>query len=112
LLGAGGASSVTGIALLAVAPSLPSNCNDTTRTCSRKPGESDAQLKDDQDQAGRSKQLPIWGAIALASGGFLAATGLGMYFYYKPSSDKPAQGARITPYAAPGGGGVTPGRTF
>jgi hypothetical protein len=111
LTGLGGAGIVTGIVLLAAAPSLPASCDEDTRTCARLPGQTDESFSDDQSTAGRARQMPIFGGILLLSGAFLAATGLGMYFYYKPSADKSSR-ATITPYATPGGGGLSALATF
>lgn len=105
--GLGVAQVITGIVLIAVAPDTPDNCSVTTRTCTRKPGESDASFQDDQSTAGQSRQFPALGGIAIASGALFLVTGAAMYFWYKPSEKKSASTKPIvTPYASPNGGGL------
>lgn len=111
--GLGAASLITGIVLHAAAPDLPSNCIEGTRTCTRKPNQSDASFNEDQEQAGEAQLMPNLGNIAIAGGAVLLVAGVSMYFWYhqdspgksasnKPSTPKPI----LTPYAGPTGGGL------
>jgi hypothetical protein len=104
--GLGAAQIITGIVLVAAAPDTPSNCDDATRTCVRLPGQTNAQLNDDQEQAGRADKMPTLGAMAIVSGATFLATGLAMYLWYRPSSRTAASRPAIVPYAAPDGGGL------
>jgi hypothetical protein len=110
--GLGVAQIAVGIILVAAAPETPDNCNEDTRTCARKTGQSDASLREDQEQAGEAKHMPTLGAIAVVSGAAFVATGLAMYFWYKPDGAKNARGPSITPYVAPSGGGLAARASF
>ncbi len=96
----------TGIILVAAAPDTPSNCNEDTRTCGRKPGQSDASLREDQEQAGESQHMPTLGAIAVVSGAVFLAAGVAMYFWYKPQTTRSGRVPAIVPYAGASGGGL------
>lgn len=111
--GLGAASLITGIVLHVAAPDLPDNCVEGTRTCTRKPNQSDASFNEDQEQAGEAQLMPNLGNVAIAGGAVLLVAGVSMYFWYhqdtpgksasnKPSTPKPI----LTPYAGPTGGGV------
>jgi hypothetical protein len=111
--GLGAASLITGIVLHVAAPDLPSNCLEGTRTCTRKPNQSDASFNEDQEQAGEAQLMPNLGNIAIAGGAVLLVAGVSMYFWYhqdspgksasnKPSTPKPI----LTPYAGPTGAGL------
>jgi hypothetical protein len=98
------------------APDVPSNCAENTRTCTRKPNQSDASFNEDQEQAGEAQLMPNLGNIAIAGGAVLLVAGVSMYFWYhqdsggKSASNKPATKTStkpiLTPYAGPTGGGV------
>lgn len=110
--GIGAASLITGIVLHVAAPDLPSNCIESTRTCTRKPNQSDASFNEDQEQAGEAQLMPNLGNIAIAGGAVLLVAGVSMYFWYhqdgssKSASNKPSSKPILTPYAGPTGGGV------
>jgi hypothetical protein len=111
--GLGAASLITGIVLHVAAPDLPSNCIEGTRTCTRKPNQSDASFNEDQEQAGEAQLMPNLGNVAIAGGAVLLVAGVSMYFWYhqdspgKSASNKPTTPKPIlTPYAGPTGAGV------
>lgn len=110
--GLGAASLITGIVLHVAAPDLPSNCVEGTRTCTRKPNQSDASFNEDQEQAGEAQLMPNLGNIAIAGGAVLLVAGVSMYFWYhqdggsKSAANKPSTKPILTPYAGPTGGGV------
>jgi len=105
--GLGAASLITGIVLHVAAPDLPSNCIEGTRTCTRKPNQSDASFNEDQEQAGEAQLMPNLGNIAIAGGAVLLVAGVSMYFWYHQDTSKTASKKPIlTPYAGPNGGGV------
>jgi hypothetical protein len=105
--GLGAASIITGVVLHVASPDMPSNCIESTRTCTRKPNQSDASFSEDQDQAGQAQLLPNLGNIAIAGGAVLLVAGVSMYFWYHQDTSKMASKKPIlTPYAGPNGGGV------
>jgi hypothetical protein len=107
--GLGAASLITGIVLHVAAPDLPSNCIEGTRTCTRKPNQSDASFNEDQEQAGEAQLMPNLGNIAIAGGAVLLVAGVSMYFWYHQDNSKSAANTKkpiLTPYAGPTGGGV------
>lgn len=110
--GLGAASLITGIVLHVAAPDLPENCIEGTRTCTRKPNQSDASFNEDQEQAGEAQLMPNLGNIAIAGGAVLLVAGVSMYFWYhqdsagKSAKAKPSTKPMFAPYAGPGGGGV------
>jgi hypothetical protein len=109
--GLGAASLITGIVLHVAAPDLPSNCLEGTRTCTRKPNQSDASFNEDQEQAGEAQLMPNLGNIAIAGGAVLLVAGVSMYFWYhqdspgKSAANKPSTKPILTPYAGPTGAG-------
>lgn len=110
--GLGAASLITGIVLHVAAPDLPSNCVEGTRTCTRKPNQSDASFNEDQEQAGEAQLMPNLGNVAIAGGAVLLVAGVSMYLWYhqdggsKSAANKPSTKPLITPYAGPTGGGL------
>lgn len=109
--GLGVASLITGIVLHVAAPDLPSNCLEGTRTCTRKPNQSDASFNEDQNQAGEAQLMPNLGNVAIAGGAVLLVAGVSMYFWYhqdspgKSAANKPSNKPILTPYAGPTGAG-------
>lgn len=111
--GLGVAQLVTGIVLVAASPSMPANCQEGTRTCSRKPGQSEASFHDDQRQAGDSQQMTSWGTIGIASGAVFLVAGAAMYFWYNRDASRTASSKPIVvPYAGANGGGLAAVATF
>jgi hypothetical protein len=106
VVGAGVVGVAVGVVLIATTPSIPSNCNETTTTCTRKPGESDAEFKEDQDQAGRGKNQPVIGAVVTGVGGALVVGGL-IWHFLEPTGDRSSTaGAKVRPQVGPGYGGL------
>jgi hypothetical protein len=111
--GIGAASIITGIVLHVAAPDLPSNCIESTRTCTRKPNQSDASFQEDQKDAGQAQLMPNLGNIAIAGGAVFLVAGVSMYFWYHQDASKSAKSKPIvTPYAGPNGGGIAGFLTF
>jgi hypothetical protein len=110
--GLGAASLITGIVLHVAAPDLPSNCLEGTRTCTRKPNQSDASFNEDQEQAGEAQLMPNLGNVAIAGGAVLLVAGVSMYFWYhqdspgKSAANKTKTKPIVTPYAGPTGAGL------
>lgn len=111
--GLGAAQLVTGIVLVAAAPSMPDNCSAGTRTCTRLPGQSDASFKQNQQDAGNAQQMTSWGLIGIGSGSVFLLAGAAMYLWYnrdvtRTASSKPL----VMPYANANGGGLAAVATF
>ncbi len=112
--GLGAAQLIAGTVLLVAAPSMPANCDEGTRTCVRKPGQSEASFQQDQQDAGDSQQMSSWGLIGVASGGVFLVAGAAMWLWYhrdvgaKSASAKPI----VVPYAGANGGGLAAVATF
>lgn len=112
--GLGVAQIATGVVLLVAAPDMPDNCNDTTRTCTRKPGQSATSFDEDQGQAGDAQQMNAFGVIGIASGAVFLAAGAAMYFWYHRDPGSSAASAKpvVVPYAGTNGGGLAAVATF
>lgn len=108
VVGVGGAALVTGVVVLATAPSLPADCDKAAEVCARRPGESTADLEARQDTAGRAKGQPTAGLLIAIGGGVLAAGGLAWH-WLEPTGPKKTGGPRVRPSMAPGYVGVTIG---
>ena len=113
VVGAGGVAAAVGAVLLATAPSLPTGCDEGNGTCTRLPGETEAQYQDRREQAGASVQQPIWGIVTLAAGGALIAGGL-VWHFLEPTGPKEQEAGKlkVRPLVAPGYGGVALGARF
>lgn len=113
LVGVGGAAVVAGIVVLATAPALPAGCNETTKTCSRLPNETENQYQKRQSEAGTSKDQPVAGAIVAAAGGALVIGGL-LWHILEPTG--PAESAatkpKLRPETGPGYAGLSFGGSF
>lgn len=105
VVGAGVVASAVGIVVVATAPKYPSNCNESTETCTRRPGESDADFKADQDTAGAAKDQPLYGVITIAGGGALIVGGL-VWHFLEPTGPSSSAKAKLAPHVAPGYGGL------
>lgn len=111
VVGVGGAGIATGIVLVATSPARPDNCNRDTETCTRKPGESDAAFKADQDQAGRADAQPVLGWAVAGIGAAFVVGGL-MWHFLEPTGDAKTSRTRVVPWTTANGGGVTVGGAF
>lgn len=111
LVGIGSAAIVAGVILIVTAPARPSNCNKDLETCSRKPQESDADLKADQDQAGKADTQPVIGLGVAAAGAAVVVGGL-VWHFVEPTGPDTSGKLRVMPWAGPSSGGVTLGARF
>ncbi|HEY8072737.1 MAG TPA: hypothetical protein VIF62_01475 [Labilithrix sp.] len=94
--GVGGALVVTGVLLFVLAPTAPKNCDASSGACTKTPGESDAQLAKDKDDANTNTNDQKLGLIALIAGGFFLVSGLAWHFL-EPTG--PATASRGLPWA-------------
>lgn len=110
LVGAGVVTTAVGVVLLLTTPSLPPGCDEKTKECTLLPGEtkqSDAYVKR-RDEAGRSVNQPVAGAIVTAAGGALIVGGLVWYFLEPTGPKETAQSKRprVSPQIGQGFAGL------
>lgn len=114
VVGLGGAGVVAGIVVLATAPSLPGGCSASTKTCTRFPGEPQADFDDRQKRAGASQTQPTVGAVILGAGGALVVGGL-LWHFLEPTGPVEKTGKakpKVEPQVAPGYAGLSLGGSF
>lgn len=115
VVGIGAAGVATGVVLVATAPSRPANCNVDTKTCTRVPGESDAQFRDEQDRAGKADSQPVLGWAVAGIGAAFVAGGL-LWHFLEPtgasSTSAKASRPRVLPWTTATAGGVSIGGAF
>jgi hypothetical protein len=87
VVGAGVATVITGVVVLALSPALPAGCNAVIRACTRDATESAADLTARQQEAGRSESQPTEGFIIGAIGLGVVAGGL-LWHFLEPSADR------------------------
>jgi hypothetical protein len=107
LVGVGGAGIVAGVVIVATTPDRPSNCNKDTATCARRTGESDADLKADQDRAGKADTQPVIGYGVVAGGAALVIAGLVWHFVEPTGPKTSGSDVRVTPWTSPRSAGLT-----
>lgn len=111
VVGVGAAAAVTGVVVLATSPSRPSNCDASSTKCTRLPGESDSDFKNDQDTAGRADSQPTLGAVILVAGLAVAGGGL-LWHFLEPTGPTKETALRIVPWTTGSATGVTLGARF
>lgn len=104
LVGAGVVATGVGIAVIATAPEFPDNCDKATETCTRRPGQSEADFQRDQDTSGRAKDQPVWGTVVTVGGVVLVAGGL-LWHFLEPTGPKDEAKTKLRPSVGPGYGG-------
>jgi hypothetical protein len=102
LVGAGAIVGVTGALVLLTSPTRPSNCSADSRTCTRSPGETDAELEEEQTRAGNADTQPRIGLALVGAGVLVAGAGL-LWHFLEPSGR--SRGARTELLPAPRGYG-------
>lgn len=104
VVGAGVATVISGVVLLALSPALPAGCNAVTKTCMRDATESAADLAARQEDAGRSEAQPTEAFIVGAIGLGVVAGGL-LWHFLEPSASSPSSdrhgSLQITPWTSP-----------
>lgn len=93
---------VTGVVLLLVRPSLPTNCDPDTGKCTRLAAQTDAQFAADRDDAGTNRALLGAGLATLLGGAAVTGAGVLWYVLEKP---KPRT-AMLAPWLQGSAGGV------
>lgn len=99
-VGVGGALLVTGLVLFLTA-STPEGCDDDTQTCAKRAGQTDADVQQNQEDAGSARGRRIIGVGSIVGGGVIAAAGLAWHFLEKPTTT-----ASISPWLNGGSGGA------
>lgn len=105
LVGAGAVALAVGIPIVLTAPKRPDNCNPDTQECTRQPGQSDDDLREDRERAARAKDMPVIGATVAGIGGALVIGGL-LWHFLEPTGAK-KEAARIRPIVTPSYGGLS-----
>jgi hypothetical protein len=100
VVGAGVATVITGVVVLALSPALPAGCNAVTKTCTRDASESAADFAARQEDAGRSEAQPTEGFIIGAIGLGVVAGGL-LWHFLEPSAPSDRRGSlQLTPWTS------------
>lgn len=105
-MGAGAAALVTGIVIIAAAPSVPSNCNEGTSECTtttKGAPITSTQLQHDQSQAEEHVNLDRLGIIVSTLGVIALAAGVTWFLL----DDTSSRTASITPWITADSGGVS-----
>jgi hypothetical protein len=114
----GAAIVVGGIAVVLTAPSLPSGCDRSSRTCTPSPSETAQGLQQRQDQAGQSVGQPIVGALVIGTGALVLGGALAWHFLEStqlrtsPSAASLKRVRHLAPWFAREGGGMAVTGTF
>ena len=111
VVGVGAAVVITGIVVLATAPSLPEACNSDSKKCERTPGQSDASFQEVQDQAQASESRPVVGGVLLGTGLVVVAGGL-LWHFLEPTGPKKTTAWHLSPFTGAAGTGAVVGGTF
>lgn len=107
VVGVGGLAVALGVVLIVTGPSIPSNCNGSSNTCSATAAHPDrsAELKADQDQAGKAKDVKLGGEVTIAIGGALVVGGL-VWHFLEPTGPSSSGKSRIVPEVGNGYAGL------
>ncbi len=115
VVGLGGAAVITGAILLVAAPKVPSNCNESSGSCTAVPASEDAgQLANERSQAGTSVGERKGGLIAIISGAGVIGIGL-LWHFLEPTGPVEKTGntkPSLVPAVAPGYAGMSLGGSF
>lgn len=111
VVGIGGVGLVTGVVLVATTPTRPENCNEGTQTCTRLPGQSDADSKADQEQAGKADSQPVLGWAITGIGAAFVVGGL-LWHFLEPTGEAKTAKPRVLPWTTGTASGVSLGGTF
>lgn len=106
VVGAGVVTLAVGIVLVATAPSLPVGCDKSSKACDLLPNETreSPSYIDRRDEAGRSVNQPVIGAVVAGAGGVLIAGGL-IWHFLEPTGPKESSKTKVQPQLGPGYGG-------
>jgi hypothetical protein len=110
VVGIGGIGVVTGIVLVATTPSRPGNCIEATQTCQRLEGQSEADFKSDQEQAGKADSQPVLGWAITGIGAAFVVGGL-LWHFLEPTGAQTAK-TKVLPWTTGQASGVGVGGSF
>lgn len=105
VVGVGGVAVVTGIVMIATAPSLPSGCRSDTRTCTQREGETPADYSERQDRASSAVNQPLFGALTAGVGAGIVGLGL-LWHFLEPSASRASAGLRVAPWSTASSAGL------
>ncbi len=112
VVGLGAAGVAAGVVVFLTAPDRPPTCNEDTKTCTRGRDQSDADLRRDQEQAGKADSQPIAGYAIAAGGLAVIAGGLLWHFLEPTGGEKPATNVTVLPWTTGQSSGLTLGARF
>ena len=113
MVGIGAAAMGAGAIIAVTAPEHPANCNQDTKTCARRDGESEADFRDRQEIAATADSQPILG-YAIAGGGLALVAGGLLWHFLEPTTgeEKSATNLRVLPWTTGQSSGLTLGAAF
>ncbi len=109
VVGVGAAGLLAGTIILLTAPERPSNCSRETQTCTKLPGQSEAEFIESREQAGRADSQPVLGLAVGGIGLALAAAGV-VWHFLEPTG--PRKEARVMPWTTGTASGFSVGGSF
>lgn len=110
IVGIGGAAMVTGVVLVLTTPERPSNCQKESQTCTRIGGQSEADFKADQEQAGKADSQPVLGWAITGIGAAFVVGGL-LWHFLEPTGEKTAK-SKLVPWTTGQASGLSLGGSF
>lgn len=111
VVGVGAVGVIIGVTLILTAPALPGNCSKSSDTCQRVGPQTDADLQNDRETAGRAKGQPVVGGVVAGIGGALILGGL-LWHFLEPTGPKDSGRAKLRPVVSPGFGGLSLSGSF
>jgi len=114
VVGAGAIAVAVGIVVIVTAPALPDGCDRDRGTCSVRPGETkdppSSSLVERNETAGKAKNQPIYGGVAVGGGVLLVGGGL-LWHFLEPTGAKEGK-AKFRPQLGPAYGGLALSGSF
>lgn len=110
--GVGAVGIVVGAAVAISAPDRPAGCNSETKTCTRLDGQSDADFRKAQADAGQADSQPILGYAIVAGGAALVVGGLLWHFLEPTGAASSATRLRVAPWTTGTSSGLALGARF
>lgn len=107
--GVGAVGVVAGAVILLTSPDRPANCSRDTQTCTRVPGQSEADFIESREQAGRADSQPVLGLVVGGVGLALVAAGV-VWHFLEPTGHR--TGVGLTPWTTGKASGLSLGGRF
>lgn len=112
VVGLGAAGVAAGAVIVLTSPERPANCNAETQTCTRLPGQSDADFAESQRTAGTADSQPVVGWIVAGAGAAFVAGGLIWHLLEPTGAEKTSSRVRFAPWTSGQSSGVALGGRF